>query len=993
MVRKFTLSLALLLSVALGAIAQNRQVSGSVSDSAGSPIIGASVVVEGTTTGVSTDANGAFVITSPVDGTISVSYIGFETQLVSVAGKTSVDVILKEDATALEEVVIVAYGAVSRQAMTGSVSVVEAENIGEVPVTSVDKMLAGKMAGVTVTTISGQPGAASEIRIRGTSSINASSEPLWVVDGIPVSSGDQSMFTNTGNAIASINPNDIESITVLKDAAATSIYGSRAANGVILVTTKSGSAGKTQFTARAKIGVSSLANDNNYDVMTSSELLDYQRTAAINAGYDPDDPTSAYYRPYSLLTGDQTNWMDEFTRLGKLQEYEINASGGTDKGKFFASVNYHNTEGVFYGIDYSKITARVNSDYQLTKALSIGTRINLGYSESNDVPMQSLYYSNPAFAGQTILPWTPAYDDEGNYNLNISENSYTNPRATAEYDRQYEKQYKTQSTMFLQWNPIKGLTFKTNNSVEGTFGDGERYWSPNAEYGGGDTGTLQLSNTRYMTLTTSNTAQYSTIFDSVHSFRALVGQEAQHYSMMYDYSYSPSVSDEMPYPNTGASSDSEVEYYESTETLLSYFSMVDYSYDSKYYLQGSLRYDGSSLFGANNRWGLFWSLGASWNMHNEEFLKDVDWLDELKVRASYGVNGNNAISAYQSYGLYSSTAYAGSVGMLPSSASNDNLSWEKNYTWNAGFDFRVLGFLNGTIDVYDRTTEDMLLDKSVPQTSGFSSNFMNVGSLSNKGLEISLDADIISKKDFSWNAGFNIAFNKSEILDLGDVDEMSYSEDSRLIHTVGKSFYTFYLKDYYGVNPSNGEALWVAEDGTLTNSYSDARYVYAGSPEADFTGGFNTTLNYKNFSLSAYFEFKYGNEILVVENRYLSADGNQMSMNQSTSALDYWENPGDTGVNPIPLAGNSSNSYAMDSTRWLEDGSYLRVKDITLSYSVPSSVLEKLSLGGARVYVSALNIFTFHDTNLYDPERGTTGMGYGIYPVTKTVVGGLELTF
>ncbi len=991
--KKLLLSLMFTLGVVIMSFAQNITITGKVVDEEKNPILGASVVVSGTQHGALTGMGGEFEISAPRSASLVISYIGMESQTIQIAGQSYIDVVLKSGVEAIENVVITAYGTTTREAMTGSVAAVESENIGEVPISSVDKMLAGKMAGVTVTASSGQPGASSEIRIRGTSSINASSEPLWVVDGIPVSTGDQTVFTNTGNAISAINPNDIESITVLKDAAAASIYGSRAANGVILVTTKSGSTGKTQFTARAKYGVSALANDNNFDIMTGSELLDYQRTAAINAGFDPDDPTSAYYRPYSLLADEQTNWMDHFTRLGKLQEYEINASGGNNQGKFFASLNYHKNEGVFYGIDYSKITARVNSDYNLTKSLSIGTRINLAYTESNDVPMQSLYYSNPAFAGMTIMPWIPAYDEEGNHNLNISSNAYTNPRATAEYDEQFEAQYRTQSTMFLQWSPIKGLTFKTNNSFEGTFGDGIRYWSPDSEYGG-TTGTLQLSNTRYTTLTTSNTAQYSSIFADKHSVRVMAGQEAQRQTFVYDYTYSPDVDPYMPYPTTGTAETDSVSYSESFETLLSYFGMLDYSYDSRYYLQGSMRYDGSSLFGANNRWGLFWSLGGSWNVHNEDFLSGTsDWLNELKFRASYGVNGNNAISAYQSYGLYSSTAYAGVSAMLPASAANDNLSWEKNYTWNVGVDFRVFDWLGATVDVYDRTTEDMLLDKTVPQTSGFSSNFMNIGSLSNKGLEVSLDAMVINKKDFSWDLGFNIAFNESEILDLGDVDEMSYSEDSRLKHKVGESFYTFYLKEYYGVNPSNGEALWVAEDGSLTNSYDDARYIYAGSPEADFTGGFNTTVRYKNLSLSAFFEFKYGNEILVVENYYLNSDGSQMSMNQAVSAANYWENPGDTGCNPIPLAGNTSSSNAMASTRWLEDGSYLRVKDITLSYNVPSSVLSKASIGGLRVYASALNLFTLHDTNLYDPERGTTGMGYGIYPVTKTIVGGIELTF
>ena len=480
-----------------------------------------------------------------------------------------------------------------------------------------------------------------------------------------------------------------------------------------------------------------------------------------------------------------------------------------------------------------------------------------------------------------------------------------------------------------------------------------------------------------------------------HSFRVMVGQEAQSRTYHSFYAYAPSVDAKIPYLNTSVSSQDQVGYSENARTLLSFFGMVDYNYANRYFLQASLRYDGSSLFGANNIWGLFWSVSGSWNVSNEEWMKGTeDWLSILKLRASYGVNGNNNISAYQAYGVYATAAYNGANGTLPSTPDNANLSWEKNYTWNVGLD---LGFfdsrINFQVDAYDRITKGMLLSKQVPQTSGFSSNFMNIGSLKNTGVEAQLDGDIIRTNDWNWNLGVNFAWNKTEILDLGDVEEMTYSGDSRLKHVVGKSFYTFYIKDYYGVNPSNGEALWRTKDGQLTNDYNKAQYIYAGTPEPKFTGGINTSVAWKGLSLSAFFEYKVGNKVLIVENRYVQSDGNQMNMNQALGALNYWEKPGDTGVNPKPVAGNASNSYTFASTRWMEDGSYLRLKDVTLSYTFPQAWMKKIHLQNLKVYVSGLNLYTFHDVQWWDPERGVTGMGAGIYPMTKTIVGGLEVSF
>ncbi len=991
MKRKLTMLLTYFLIGISTITAQVAKVTGIVtSASDGEPVVGAAVAVkEVPTLGVATDLDGKFTFTNlPKEAkTLVVSYMGMITQEARVS--SNMRIVLQEDAELLEDVMIVAYGTTKREAKTGSIVTVASDQIAEIPASSIDKMLAGKLAGVQITSSSGQPGSNSQIRIRGTSSINSGNEPLYVVDGIPVMDGDQSAFTNTNNPIAMISPEDIESITVLKDAASASVYGSRAANGVILITTKSGKEGKSTITARAKFGMSTLANDNNYGVMNAQELLAYQRDAIINAGKNPDDPTGSYYRPYALLTQPLTNWMDHFTRLGQMQEYEVTMSGGNQKTKYYSSVSYHKNDGVFYGVTFNKFQARINADHQINKVLSTGVRINAGTMYNEDVPMQDLYYSNPAFAGVTILPWSPAYNEDGTHSIEIPENSYTNPRAIAEYDNQWEKQYRFNGSMYLELKPMKGLTIKTTNAAEMSFNEGRRYWSPLS--GKDQSPTLQTTQVQYRLLTTSNTITYENTFGKNY-VRGLIGQEATARDFEENYQYSYELNPDIPYHVAGNSTN-DLDYAVNRRTLMSFFGIFDYNYDSRYYLQASIRGDGSSLFGEKSRWGLFYSVGLSWNIHNEKFMQNAGAVDLLKIRVSYGLNGNNSIAPYQQYGLYSTVTYNGYTGMYPASPANENLSWEKNYAWNAGIDFRFFKKLYGSIDLYKRTTKDMLLEKSLSRTSGFTSALQNIGSMSNKGIEFQLDYDAISTKDWNWTIGFNIAHNKTEILDLGDDEMLSYAGDSRLKHIVGNSLFTYYLKDYYGVNPVNGDALFVAEDGSLTNDYNKARYIEAGSPEAKFTGGVSTSLSWKGISLSVVGEFKGGNNVLIVENRYLQSDGNQMSMNQAKSAMNYWKKPGDTACNPKPVAGNSSNSYSFSTDRYIERGDYFRIKDITLSYDMPQSIISKAKMSTLRVYLSALNLYTFHDVNYWDPERGVDGMGYGIYPITKSFVVGLDIAF
>ena len=627
--KKVLITLSFLLVLGLQVmLAQSRSISGTVTDANdGGTMPGVTVAVKGTTSKTVTDPNGKYALSVGQNAqTLVFSFIGMKTVEVPINNRSVVNVALTADDVLLNEVIFVGYGTSRREANTGSLGIVKSDEISDLPEVSFDKMLAGKVPGVTVTGTSGQPGSASEIRIRGISSLNAGNDPLYVIDGIPlmsVTEGEDDIMVNTSNPLAAINPNDIESITVLKDAAAASIYGSRAANGVILITTKSGKSGKSVVKFRATMGSTMLANDNHFGVMNPQELVTFMRDAVKNAGMDPDDPTNGtYYVPTTLAAGQQTNWLDEVTRNGGIHEYEVSISGGNDKTKHFTSLLYSKTDGIFYGVDYEKYQIRSSLEHKISDAVSIGTKVNLYNSLTNDVPMQSLYYSNPLFAGMTILPWTKVRNSDGTYNLSIPENSNTNPLATAEYDDQWEKQWRSQISGFMEWKLMKGLTFKTNNAYEYVDGEGRRYWSKEADYAGD--ATLQVTNTKYEQMSTSNTLTYTNVFGELHNFSGILGHEAILNRDNYFYIYTPGVDPQMPFPNTGVADTDQGDYNESQYTMVSFFGIADYNYADKYFLKFSLRTDGSSKFGINNRWGDFYAIGASWNINNESFMSGVD---------------------------------------------------------------------------------------------------------------------------------------------------------------------------------------------------------------------------------------------------------------------------------------------------------------------------------------------------------------------------------
>ena len=992
--RKLTLLLCALLAGISMAMAQT-SISGTVlSAENDEPVIGASILVKGANASTITDTNGKFTIRIPEGAgrTLVISYIGMEKQ--EVFARNGMVVKMNSTDQTLDDVVVVGYQTIRKEAKTGSIATVDGDDLASIPETSVDRMLSVKMAGVSVSSTNGQPGATTEIRIRGTSSIGATNEPLYVVDGIPVESENVSGLTNSMNPLALINASDIASVTVLKDAAAASIYGSRAANGVILITTKSGEAGKSKITARARYGISTLANDNDFQMANLEEYVQYQRDARVNAGYDVDDPTSNYYFPQALVSKRATNWLKEMTRNGNLQEYELIASGGAGKTTYYTSMSYNKTEGIVPCVGFEKMQIRANLDTELNKWLKMGTRLQGGYMKVNDTQNgltsdNGLSPSNPFYTALALAPTMNAYNEDGSYNFNLPFVFNINPIAVLYEQDQYDKQYKFNGTAYLEWKPIKQLTFRTNNSIEYAITD-SRYYAPDfvfTDY----RARLQTAAVQYRLLTTSNTITYDDVFSDVHSVNVLVGQEANTYNYSYLTGVSTGVNQERPYHSVGVSAEDQIVRDALIESaMVSVFGVAEYSYDGRYYIKGSLRTDGSSKFGPDRRWGTFWAASASWNIHNEAFMQDIkNVLNVLKLRYSYGVNGNDNIPDYAHYGLYSDIVYNGVSGQLPSQLQNRKLTWETNKTHNIGVDFRLFDRLNGTIDWYTRRTEDMLIAAPLPYTTGFSSLNQNVGKIRNSGIEVQLDAEIINTNDLKWNAGVNFAANRSKVLELAPGQDFI---GTSIRYVVGDQLITYWLYDYAGVNPQNGNALWRNEEGLLTENYSDARRVRCGSPEPLWTGGFNTDISWKGLSLSVLLEARYGNKVLNYDRMTFEADGYYGDQNVWKGALNYWKKPGDMNVLPKPVYNNTSNSMST-STRYLEDGSYLRIKDITLAYNLPSKWIKKALMSGVRIYASALNLYTFHNMNYFDPEHGTMGNTIISYPMTRSMIVGVDITF
>ncbi|WP_162427775.1 SusC/RagA family TonB-linked outer membrane protein [Pontibacter pudoricolor] len=988
MKKSLLLSFIFVFALVVQVLAQNRTVTGKVTDQeTGQGLPGVTVLVKGTSSGTATGVDGGFTIAVPSNDAILVMrYVGYDAKEVAVGGQSVVNVQLAQSSESLSEVVVVGYGTESREKVVGSVATVSPKEIESVPLTSVDQIIQGRSPGVLSTTGSGQPGATTNVRVRGVGSISAGSAPLYVIDGIPVAVGDLTRNTETSNLMANINPNDIESISILKDAAATSLYGARAANGVILITTKRGKAGATKFTLRSQYGFNE-KNQGNYRAMTSAELLEYERESIVNAGGNPDA-----LRPLTILdNGVSTKWVDYAYQTGATQSYELNASGGDEKTRFFLSGSYFDQQGTLIGTQLERYSGRLNVDHKATDKLSLG--VNLGLSRTNqESATAGNSFQSPILGSFLLLPYDRAQNEDGTWNNNFMFGTLNNDNFAYTVRQNDRLNYtgRALGTFTVGYDILKNLKFNGVLGLDYISILEDEYTSPNTNDGEDVLGRSVQISTTDITKTAQATLNYFTSINNVHNFDVLVGYELQDNNYnTFDATGTGFANDRLRVLSTAAVPEA-VGGSGSSYGFLSYLSRLNYDFADKYYLTTSFRRDGSSRFGANNRWANFWAVGLSWRINQEDFMKDIDLISDLKLRTSYGTSGNADIANFGARGLYGyGASYNGIPGSSPSQVANPDLTWEKSKSFNIGLDYGILDSrITGSVEYYKRNTSDLLLNVPISSTSGFTTALRNVGEMVNKGVEVEVSTENL-RGNFGWTTDFNIAFNRNEVIKLNnDQDILGGTQ----ITKVGEPIYSFYLREWKGVNPANGEPLWSDGKGGVTSEYANAPRSLQGSANPDFFGGLTNTFTYKNFELSGFFYFTYGGKIYNDARRILEGDGAFFGYNQSASSLDRWQQPGDITNSPKAVRGNSSSSNQA-STRFLEDASFIRLRNVMLAYNVPSSLSQKLKMNSVRVYAQGQNLWTKTEYTGFDPELAINGTEFFRYPNSKTVTFGLDLSF
>lgn len=992
-------------------------VQGVVSDK-NEPLVGVSIFQVGSTNGTSSDAEGKFKIDVPVGATLKISYIGYVTQDILISSGNALNIVMVMDENSLDELVVIGYGSVRKSDLTGSVSSIKSQDFINTAVSSIDQGLQGKAAGVVVSMGSGQPGAASSIRIRGTNSINGNNEPLYVIDGVFIVP-ETNVGAVTGpslNPLASINPSDIESIEILKDASATAIYGTRGANGVILVRTKRGKSGAPVITLNYTQSYQQLRK--KMEMLNAAELAILGNEATDNAGAPR---RGIYASPTNLGVG--TDWQDEIFRIAPMYNFQISARGGTDNSTYSISANYFKQDGIVKNSDFEKVNLRINLDQKLSSKVAIGTSLNINRSTLNGVvtDAESAIPSSVTSWALAFNPGLGVYDDNGEYTFenNTSQPAVGNPVADINKTEQLSNSTRFLGNFFLTYDIVKGIQFKSSISTDAVF-LGEKSFVPNdIKRGQASNGQAAIADQKGLNWTWENTLNYSKTF-GIHRLDAVIGQSMQAYDNDFVFTATSDFDDNRLGYNAIQVGKDKTLILNGTSgwQLMSFLGRVNYSLLDKYLFTASARIDGSSKFGVGNQYGLFPSLAVAWKIKQESFLNSVDMISDLTLRIGYGVVGNEGIPPYSSLGLLETTeAYFGeneiAKGSGPASRQNDVLKWETTSQFDAGVD---LGLFNDRItlvtDVYYKKTTDLLLNAPVPYTSGFDYSFFNVGTLENEGIEFALNT-VNTTGAIKWNSSFNMAFNRNKVIDLNS-DEGIPADPMLGINgwtsiNAGVPIGTFYgyktdgiiqlgedlsqIPHFIEYTPTYGDRKYVDRDGDGDLDEND-KYVL-GNAAPDFSFGFNNTVTYNNFSLSIFIQGVYGNEIVNFNKFSLeSFDGNQ---NNSTAALDRWtpENP----TNKYPRA-NVAPPINTLSDHQVEDGSYIRVKDITLSYNF-SGLLSKAKFKTTTFvfFFSVKNILTITNYSGYDPEVNrfitnprSFGADYGTYPTTKIFSTGLNIT-
>ena len=961
------------------------EIKGKVLDQAGLPLPGANIIVKGTNNGVLTDFDGFFSIVANEGDILEISYLGFQ-RVEMVATKKEMLITLRENIDQLEEVIVTGYGVQRKSRVTGAALNINTEAVTAVPRAAIQESIQGNVSGVLVTASSGQPGATPNVRIRGVGSFD-SAFPLYVIDGFQ---------TTDAGVMVSLNPNDIEKITILKDAAATSIYGTRGANGVIVITTKSGKSGKTKISYSTQSGLSSATVAERFKPLNTSEFQELLIEGVQNAGIrNSEEDALEFLVNNGFNPNINTDWYDLITRDGLYQQHDLSIQGGSENTQFFISGGYFNQEGIIAASSLERINSRIKLDHNFNDRISSSFNISYNKNISNVRPDAGAF-ANPVRSIYRIRPDISPFNEDGTYNFSF--NSTHNPIAQAEIETRKNITHRILAGASISYKLFKDLSFESLINMNQTFQD--QFIRLPAEFGDGrPTGRGEQGSNFLFTWLFRNMLKYNAEWDN-HSLTAFGGYELQKTRNKLTDLTVENIPDGLEDLVNGS-----LPTLASTEKfqagLNSVFLNTEYSYADRYLISGSLRRDGSSSFGDNNKYGLFWSIGVGWNVAKESFMSNVDFISDLKLRASYGANGNDPVSGI--FNLFSVNDYDGNPGLFFSDLGNPNIKWEVNKPLNIGIDYSFfLGRIQGSFDWYKRETTDLLRDRPISATNGDTSIAENIGAMENSGIELDLTTRNIISRDqgFSWTTNISFTINRNKVTKLSGDNEPIIGTTS--IIAVGEDFETFYLPAYAGVDPANGNALWYTDEtrSEVTTNYSNADQAIIGRATPDFYAGLRNSLSYKGISLDFQFYTAWGGLVYDTWNRFTNSDGSRrLSNTGNVSRGTYerrWQNPGDITDVPAFIYGNTqTGSSSQASSRFIYDGSFIRLREATLAYSFQSNIIEKIGLSNARVYVRGTNLFTYikDDRLERDPEAGSDGRLNQEIPITKTLFLGLDITF
>ncbi|MET3875076.1 TonB-dependent receptor [Chitinophaga sp. OAE865] len=970
--------------------AQSKQITGRVTDQKdGSPLPGVTVKIKNGAVGTVTASDGTYKLDVPAKGTTLVfSFVGYDDKEVIVGSQQVINAELGTGNKELSEVVVVGYGTQTRRNLTGSISKVTAKEIANLPLPTFETALQGRAPGVFINSGSGRLGEALNIRIRGISSVTASNDPLIIIDGIPVVSQTASNLGAKDNPLASINPDDIASMEVLKDAAAAAIYGARASNGVILVTTKSGKAGRTKINASVFGGLSEPTRKGKW--LNAQEYRELFNEAAKNSDIDLNDEMQYYPGGEFWKDNYDENWSDHAFQHGNVQQYSLSMSGGNERTTFYLNGSYNNQKGILIGNRLNRANGRLNIDHSINDKIKVGANISLSKTNNYRLPDDNAF-SNPLQL-VAIPPFQPKIDPLTG-KLNTRTLYYNNLLNLENNSNTLNTLYRSISSIYGTIDILPYLNFRSEVGIDYVNSQDDQYLSKETQDGAPD-GYGYNAQTTIVNYNTNNYFTFKKHMGEFHDLEAVAGMSYQsgktNVTSVEGRGFPSNQFVKLTSSAKITSGATTVEDY----TFLSYFLRANYRFKDKYLLGASIRYDGSSRFGSNTRYGAFPAVSAGWIISQEDFLHDSKAVSNLKLRASYGLTGNAEIGNYKSRTLYSGLPYGSISGIFPTQIGSSDLSWESTRQADIGLEFGFLkDRITGEVDYFSKNTRDLLLDFPLPGTNGFNVITKNLGALTNKGWEASITTQNLVGK-FQWSTTFNISTYRNKVTNLNGATISGGSDEISRI-SEGRPFGYFYGKKYMGVDEANGDALYMTKDGKTTNDYGAAVDTVIGNPNPDFYGGFGNHFSYKGFDLDVQCQFVKGNDLYNMAGHFQSVNGDYFD-NQTRDQLNRWQKPGDK--TDVPQARLYAGNGTSKSSRWVQDGSYFRVKTVTLGYNIPKPAISRLKIDNARIYVSAVNLFTATKYKGYDPELNTASfstisIGHDFYtpPQARTITIGINI--